>query len=203
MSDSSTSVTIVLGTTSALKLQAIKGAFASAATQIGHELGVASPAFVFVTTNTKSGVNEQPFGWEETIKGANNRTKHAIELAGTEQKPRFVVAIENGVVDLPANGANYYMDIGWAILTDMSTGLQYVSSSTSLSVPSELVEAAKAKGFDKCTIGDVLHERNPTISTKDPHFSLLGGLMSRTPLMEQAVSSCIGQWLFAASSSSH
>lgn len=198
MSDHASTVNIVLGTTSALKLQAIKNAFTSALPQIGRELGAGPIEFAFVTTNTKSQVNEQPFGWEETIRGANNRTKHAIELAGLEAKPRFVVAIENGVVEIPANGTNYYMDIGWVILTDMSTSKQFFSSSTSLPVPSELFEAAKAKGLDKCTIGDILHARDPSISTKDPHLSLLGGLMSRVPLMEQAVSACIGQWLHSA-----
>jgi len=197
MAEQNCTVNVLLGTTSALKMEAAKGAFAAAQQQIGRELGIASPEFVFISTNTKSQVNEQPMGWEETIRGANNRTKHAIELAGTKAKPRFVVAIENGVVDLPANGSNYFMDIGWVILTDMVTNSQFVSSSTSLSVPAELVEDAKLKGFDTFTIGDVLHERDPSISKKDPHYSLLGGLMSRVPLMEQAVSCCIGQWMYS------
>lgn len=195
----SDAIYIVLSTTSALKIEAIKGAFATAQKQIAHELGVnaSSLEFVFLTASTKSQVNEQPMGWEETIRGANNRTKHAIELVAGHNKPRFVVAIENGIVEILANADNKFMDVGWVILTDMLTERQFVSSTTSVSIPSESVEMAKHKGLGTFTVGDVLHERNPSISPKDPHLSLLGGLMSRVPLMEQAVLSCIGQWMYS------
>jgi non-canonical (house-cleaning) NTP pyrophosphatase len=198
MSHSKNTVTVVLGTTSALKLQAIKGAFATASTEIGKIVGMPDAEFVFIPTAAKSEVNEQPVGWEETIKGANNRARNALTLAGSEVKPRFVVAIENGAVEVPANGANYYMDVGWAVLNDLETNQQYVSSSTSLSVPFEVIEATRQAGFDTTTIGDVMHSRNPSISTKDPHSSLLGGVMTRVPLLEQAVLSCIGQWIYAS-----
>jgi non-canonical (house-cleaning) NTP pyrophosphatase len=195
-------INIVLGTGSALKIQAIKNAFASAKEKLAVELVDGSPIkFKFFTTNAKSGINEQPIGWEETIKGANNRASNALTLVKSDLKPRAVVAIENGVVDLPANGEHYYMDIGWVVLNDLKTNKQYVSSSTSLSVPAEVVEAAKEKSFKTTTIGDILHERDASISTKDPHSTLLGGVMTRIPLMQQAVLSCLGQWIFALQSS--
>lgn len=184
-----------------MKLHAIQGAFEAAKAKLLPLLSEGPANFVFVPTSANSNVNEQPIGWEEIIKGANNRMANALAIANTEAVPRIAVVIENGMVELPANGANYFMDIGWVILRDLNTNAQYYSSSTSLSIPAELLEAVKEKGADKFTIGDVLHAQDASISPKDPHSALLGGLVSRVPLMEQAVLSCIGQWMYDLTSS--
>lgn len=200
---SPTTVTIVLGTASALKLKAIQNAFNEAKESLGKVLGIQSLTFEFETTTAKSGVNEQPYGWEEIIKGANNRVKNALEICKDKSKARVVVTCENGVVELPANGPDYYMDIGWVVLLDVATNKQYVSSSTSVSIPAEVVQEVKQIGMTQKTIGDVMHKHDSSVSTKDPHHKLMGGLMNRVPLMQQAVSAAIGQWMCALKEQSH
>jgi non-canonical (house-cleaning) NTP pyrophosphatase len=190
-------ISLVVGTTSAIKLAAIRSAFAKASAAIGPLFQAESVQLDLISTAAKSEINEQPIGWEETIKGANNRAKNALTLAPAETKPRLVIAVENGCVELPANGPNYFMDIGWVILRDLNINKDFVSSSTSLTVPGELLESLKDVGGPKVsTIGDVLHARDSSIPTKDPHSVLLGGVLERTAMLEQALLSCIGQWIY-------
>jgi non-canonical (house-cleaning) NTP pyrophosphatase len=59
--------------------------------------------------------------------------------------------------------------------------------------------AAKAKGFDKVTVGDILAEKHGAVCNKnDPHLFLTAGHLSRIPMMEQAVICALGQSLFNA-----
>lgn len=191
------SLVVVLGTTSALKLSAIKQAFVSKQTKIFEALHLSAEAkFEFVPTAAASEINEQPFGYEEIIKGATNRASNALKLAKIEpSKPRIVIAIENGVIEVPTGAQPLYMDIGWVVMKDLETGAQYNSSSTGVLIPTEVWEETKKLGFEKKTIGDAMHARDPTISTKDPHTALLGYVLTRTDMMEQAVVACIGQWI--------
>lgn len=194
MASGSLKLTLVLGTSSVLKIRAVKGAFSSAREKLAAALGASQIDLDLVTTNPSSGVNEQPFGWEEIILGANNRTRNALKMIAADVTPRLSVAIENGVVPVTANGPDFYMDIAWVILNDLKTGKQYATCSTGVTIPAEIVKKAQ-EDFKHTTIGDVLHSKDSSISAKDPHSTLLGGVMTRVPLMEQAILTCMGQWI--------
>lgn len=196
MSSDAQVLNIIMGTTSVLKTEAVKSAFEQGREVFEKQFKTDKMVFKITGTNVKSGVNEQPIGWKEIITGANNRAKNALDMIGSEVKPRLVVAIENGIIEIPENGPGYWMDIAWVALIDVNTGKKYNASSTSVHVPTEVVEATISNDPKKFTIGDLLHARDPSISKKEPHSSLLANITTRVSLMQQAVLSCVGQWIF-------
>lgn len=182
-----------------LKTEAVKLAFEQGNAVVAKHFGLDRFDFKLVGANSKSGVNEQPIGWAEIIKGANNRVASAIDLMAAQAKPSLVITIENGAVQVPENGPGYWMDIAWVVLYDPKTKLKFNASSTSICVPTDVMEATIKKNPKKFTLGDVLHAKDPSISKKEPHSALLAGVLTRVPLMQQAVLSCIGQWIYALS----
>lgn len=196
MSSSSDTFLIGLGSTSVLKTEAVNAAFEQGSAVVAKQLGVDRFEYKVVGVNSKSEVNEQPIGWAEIIKGANNRVKNAIGLLKEKGSPRLVITIENGAVNVPENGPDYWMDLAWVVLLDTKTDRKFSASSTSVHVPAEIMEKTIKKGPSKFTLGDVLHATDPSISKKEPHSSLLASVLTRVPLMQQAVLSCIGQWVY-------
>lgn len=202
MSSSTDAFLIGLGSTSVLKTEAVRAAFEQGSAAVAKQFELEKFEFKVVGVNAKSEINEQPIGWAEIIKGANNRVKNAIGLLKEKGSPRLVITIENGAVQVPENGPDYWMDLAWVILLDTKTSRKFSASSTSIHVPTEIMEATIKKGPSKFTLGDVLHASDPSISKKEPHSSLLANVLTRVPLMQQAVLSCIGQWLYDLSKQS-
>lgn len=189
---------IVFATESPLKKEAIQGAFVAVKEKLAAALITRGDIrFQFVGANAKSGVNSQPIGWEETITGANNRASNALSLVTLETPARAVIAIENGIVYLSVDGVGYNMDISWVVLNDLETGKRYVANSTGIPFPSGAIQTARELGLDSTTVGEVLSAFDDSISSTDPHSSLLGGVLGRVQLMEQAVKACFGQWIVA------
>jgi inosine/xanthosine triphosphatase len=79
-----TTIKVAVGTESAIKIRALKAAFAS----FGYEAEISG-------AKTESGVNVQPVGLDEMETGARNRAQRAKER---NPEARFYVGIENGLV---------------------------------------------------------------------------------------------------------
>ncbi len=94
------SVIVHLGSNRECKVDATKKAF-----------GLFFSAVEAVPCEVASGVRSQPFGAEETEKGALNRARAALEASSSRAKPtttphaeQFCVGIENGVIQVGDDG---------------------------------------------------------------------------------------------------
>lgn len=121
-----------------------------------------------------SGVNSQPFGFDEIYAGAYNRAIGAHSAAGDIVS----IGIENGIVPLQRPGASIeYFDTAVIVVID-EQGTDFVSTSPAIRFPNYYVEKAKAEGFATTTAGSIIaHELGG--STSDPHATITLGAVSR------------------------
>lgn len=182
--------TILVATQSKSKLEAVLTAFLAFT-------GAGSDLMQTKGVKVHSGVREQPYGHIETLQGAQNRLKAALEEA---QKLAiawdFAVSIESGIVPIEC-GAVFgdqvaYYDIGWVIVKHKESGAQAVVPSCGVCFPREAVAVARETGFDT-TAGDAMVEQGTIRNTKDPHRDLTGGAVSRAALLGQAILVALGQ----------
>lgn len=107
--DSTTNnITVSIGTKSDIKLNATKRAFASA---------FPNAHITILTCDAQSKINDQPVGFQETMRGAYNRlqsTKHQ------HHKSDFFVAIENGIIKTGVSAAEW-IDLAWVIVEDSNS----------------------------------------------------------------------------------
>lgn len=148
-----------------------------------------------------SGVSEQPYTQEETIRGAANRLD-----AARSAKPGadFYVAIQSGLseVTVPtraedAAGAGHvelrFMDIGWVLLERAGSGARAVAPSAGVEIPQADVAFARARGLEGKTAGAVVSERVGLLDTQDPHGWLTAGRRPREALLGEALAIALGQ----------
>jgi non-canonical (house-cleaning) NTP pyrophosphatase len=126
-------INVAVGTTSAIKIEAIQAAFESffsSSSLIGS-----STRQVLIRVHaygTSSGVNEQPYGLSETLTGAINRLDDCKRLNSEccpESSMNYFVAIENGLIEAAAGGSSWAFDVGIIAIEEETTGRRAVSSS--------------------------------------------------------------------------
>jgi len=167
---------IKLGSTSAHKLEALK----EACVRIGIEVEIAgSPA--------ESKINAQPYGFDETYKGAMNRARNTQ----LENSQATAVGIENGIVPI----GDRFVDLAVVVVLT-SDGQSFVGTSAGIEFPKETVEEARKRGFETTTAGDVMAETMGASKT-DPHSTLTGGKVSRKEILVEAVSAVLSRALSA------
>lgn len=156
----------VLGSTSLTKVKAVRAALSeihSAATL--HQVSVASL------------VAMQPVGVEETLRGARHRARQAQAL----QPGAYAIGIENGIRQRDGRWED------WAIVVLISPeGKEFVAESVAIPFPTEAVEVARSRGFDRTTVGAVLHEQYGA-DQQDPHTFLTNGVHSRADLLRETL----------------
>ncbi len=86
---------IIVGSQSPIKLEAVR--------ETVLELGILVDV---VGVNVSSGVNVQPYGYDEIMRGAQNRAAVALGVHG-DQDTAATIGIENGVVER----GNKYFDV--------------------------------------------------------------------------------------------
>lgn len=145
---------IALGSTSAIKIQAVQAAL----TTLGCEA-------VIMPVKAASGVPEQPFD-DQTMLGAMNRARQAAQQVG-----RFdlALAIESGIYSQDGR----YFDR--AVVVALLPSGDFVSVlSDAVEFPADAVQETLARGTDVWTCGKVLAEWQRVEKHDDPHFSLVG-----------------------------
>lgn len=175
-------IVIKLGSQSELKIQATRLAFAAEASRMPGQ-----PQIEIFAIKAASEVNEQPFGYEETLRGARNR------LANTKKDPSaaaatFVVTIENGILQFsdPNTTKPSYIDMPFVIVENLLTGKQYFTTGCGMPLSSDLVEEAQRRGFDKFHVGMLIYEKyGDQCNKNDPHSFLTAGRLSRVEMMVQ------------------
>ena len=158
--------TIVLASTSALKIEACRRAF---------------PGDTIIPVKSSSGINEQPLG-DETLQGARNRLRHA-----REQFPdaSYFVSIENGIFEEDAR----YVDRA-VVTVESAAGQVQVTLSDGVEFPGASVEEARSRGFETWTVGRVMQEQGVVKQHDDPHLDLSG--RSRVEYIDEAVRRAAG-----------
>lgn len=153
---------IAIGTTSDLKVRALKNALAKL--EIEGEIA---------PLKTESGVSNQPFGYKETTKGAMNRATAAFE----KEAPDLALGIENGVVEIEGN----YFDIACVcIKTNQDISISY---SAGHPTPQWIIDEIKETNTE---YGHIT-QRLSGDSEKDPLKYFSDGKIKREEVLSQAI----------------
>jgi non-canonical (house-cleaning) NTP pyrophosphatase len=159
---------IVLGSQSIIKEEAVRQAL--------RDLGVTDARLVCVPVSSQ--VNEQPFGFEETHRGACNRVQQAATLVPDAD---MAIAIESGLFE-EYPGSFFDRAI---VVVQLPDGRSFTQTSERVLFPTDAVEEVRRRGEATWTIGKILQERGSVQSHNDPHLSLVG--RSRTAFIKDAV----------------
>ena len=179
-----TQLNIAVSSMSAVKVDAVREVFSSHFKQKPEQ--ESSPIIVTVEGySAKSGVNEQPVGNEETMKGAKNRMVDMLQQINT--KTDLSVSIENGIMEISGT----WYDVGW-ILVETKSGRSCFVPTAGVPFPSDVVVETLAVGVDKTTVGSVLMSSGVVFNNQDPHSDLTNKMTSRTELLQQALRIAIG-----------
>jgi len=175
---------ILVCSTSEIKIGAVRNALA--------QIGLPVDAHAVRSIDVDSEVPPQPFGAEETARGAWNRAL-TVHVAHPDC---LIVAIENGirkvVSDLPGV-APAYVDVAVVAIAvpDAAPGLANASVvSRAVPVPADLVEASRAQAF-QVTCGALESRRTPGAAPGDPHVVWSRGTTSRREILSEAVVSAL------------
>lgn len=128
-----------------------------------------------------SGVDEQPVGKPEMIRGALNRV-----LTAWESDPRYEVyfGIENGIA-LLGDSEDRWVDFAVCAMFVPEWGVFQFVESDKCQFPIEAVEATRIKGFSLHTVGKTMAEMGIVENHADPHFELCG--VHRQQMLEEAI----------------
>lgn len=149
-------------------------------------------ADVTAVENVESGINEQPEGFYETLKGAMNRAHMAMMLSEQNGQPRDVyLAVENGIWQDDQESAWIDQAVVMALIPSQSLCLWEISAG--VEYPAGAVALARSRGFTRTTVGQVLFEMGKVSDPKDPHKDL--GPNSRTEILKVAFKSLLSKVL--------
>lgn len=154
---------IVIGTTSELKIRALKKA-----------LGKLNIDCDVISVKTESGVSNQPFGYEETTKGAKNRTVEAFK----KQDSDIALGVESGLIEIEGN----YFDIA-CVYAKTLDGIS-ISYSCGYFVPNWIVDEIKKENTELGYITQRLSGGDPE---KDGIKYFSGDKIKREELLSQAI----------------
>jgi inosine/xanthosine triphosphatase len=119
---------IAIGTTSKLKVHALEEAL--------DKLDIKEKV---LATKTNSGISNQPFGYDEIIKGAKNRAQIVLK----EFDADIGVGVENGLVEI---GENYF-DIA-CIFLSTKDGETSTAFSSAILMPKWIIDEIKEKNTE-------------------------------------------------------
>ncbi|MFA6269833.1 MAG: inosine/xanthosine triphosphatase [Candidatus Paceibacterota bacterium] len=154
---------IAVGTTSGLKVRALKNALDN----IQIEANV-------LPVKADSGISKQPFGYGEMIIGAKNRAQQALDETSSD----FTVGIENGLVEIEGN----YFDIA-CIYIKTKANDESITFSSGISIPDWVIEEIK----ERDTEGGEITKRLSGDSEKDTGKYFSGGMIKREDILSQAI----------------
>lgn len=169
-------IKVIVGSKSEHKLLAVKRAFADL--KVDAEV---------IGVDTKSGVNEQPFGMHETSWGALNRAKKSITTREAEGAT-MTLGIESGLLTM----AGCVLDV--AVIALVVEGQEILGTSPGVPFERQDYETASRKGFETNTIGQAMAERLGSSAT-DPTTQLTGGRYTRADQICEGVKVVLSRWL--------
>lgn len=128
----------------------------------------------------KSHVPKQPEGDAEAYTGALNRAEYGRQLFRDEEAATTIfLGIENSVREVRLRRSPPICLDSAFICAFLGTSPQPLfAATTPIEFPHEDYLAARARGFDRCTVGDFIAKRTDC-DPADPHSCLTQGLISR------------------------
>ncbi len=139
--------------------------------------------------DSQSGVNSQPFGYDETRRGAAQRIASIADQTKSVDNP-IVVSIENGV--RYSEDEKCYYDFVHVILKHGE--MEFSHTQDCCKVPTEIMNAI-SKDSAQCfqeTWGDVAKRMNLAKEANNPHQEKFFGGISRTEYLFRALSKTLG-----------
>jgi inosine/xanthosine triphosphatase len=171
---SSKAYVIILGMTIAIAIGSTNPVKVAATDAI---LGKAFPTATFRAVAVASGVQEQPWGDDQTRTGAFNRATRALEITGAT----FGVGLEGGVVDTSVG----LMTCAWCAIVD-GTGKVGYGGGVHILLPAPVATALRRQG-ELGPAMDVLVNEHNTKQGRGAVGILTNGLSSRQAAYEQLV----------------
>lgn len=183
-------VRVAVGSTSPAKLRAVNAALEIA--HEGHVGAVPKTEFRFevVGVAAASGVPDQPWGEEQTRKGALNRARAALEARPDAE---LALGIEAGVSEEPGWPL---WTFAWIVVLDRD-GRRGAARSATFAVPNGLADGVRS-GLE---LGDALDTAYGLTRAKDGPGAvgvLTAGLIDRPELYRTAVLLALMPWLVPA-----
>lgn len=154
---------IAIGTTSELKIRALKKALEKF--KFENEI---------ISIKTESGVSNQPFGFEETTKGAKNRVMSIVEKENAD----IAVAVESGLIQI---GGSYF-DIA-CVYIKTKEGDESFAYSSGYFVPEWMIQEIKENNTE---LGFITQRLSGDLD-KDPLRYFSNGQIKREELLSQAI----------------
>lgn len=167
---------VIVGSTNPVKRGAVAEVLARAGVTV-EVRGVSVP----------SGVSDQPFGDDETIRGARARALAA--LAATPQA-QLAVGLEGGCVELPDGGLR---TCAWAVAVDVS-GREGIGGSLAMPLPPDVARLVRG-GAELGYAMDAVSGGTDTKSNAGAVGILTAGLIDRQRAYESLVTYALAPWL--------
>lgn len=157
---------IVVGSTSEIKIQAVKEAF--------MRLNVDAEV---IGVKAASDVSEQPFN-DETLHGAENRIRNARKL---NQNGDFYIAIENGIF----KEGSAFFDRAIVLIETKNRKRYIFKSKDAAPIDERYIKETEQIGFNKATVSKVMQLHGIVKQHDDPHIDLIG--KKRKNILEETV----------------
>lgn len=154
---------IAIGTTSGLKVRALKDALE----KLNVEVEVLS-------IKTNSGIADQPFGYEEIIKGATTRAESSLNKLGAD----IGVGVENGLVEI---GKNYF-DVACVVIKSKGRD-ESIAFSPAILMPEWIIKKIKEENTE---VGEITRALSGD-TEKDGFKYFTNGLITREEALSQAL----------------
>lgn len=162
---------VVIGSTNPVKMQAARDGFAAM---------FPAQAFTFESIDAASGVSHQPFGDEETRRGAMQRARHA-----RQQMPdaAYAVGIEGGVLPLP--DSDELLAFAWVVI--LGPGRVGQAKSGAFVLPQEITRLIRAEGLELGEADDRVFGKQDSKRRNGSIGLLTGDALTRTGFYAPAV----------------
>ncbi len=160
--------TVVVGSHNPVKVEAVREAFAHV---------FPDDEFIFIPCSAASGVPDQPFGSEETKRGARNRA----EDCRLKNEGDFFVGLEGGIEE---EGEEYWA-AAWMCMIDREGTYGYGKTSSFLLPPrmAELIKEGKEQGH----AADIAFETNNSKQEGGTVGILTKGIITRKDFYRDAL----------------
>ncbi|RXI98599.1 DUF84 family protein [Anaerobacillus alkaliphilus] len=155
-------------------------------TKVAAVEGVLGSSFEIVALDVPSEVSEQPFGDEETIRGAVNRAKACLKSVNVD----FAIGLEGGVTETEYG----LMVINWGALVDYK-GNVFIASGARAVLPGE-VSAEINHGKTLGQAMDVYTKRNGVSKKEGAMGIITNGRLNRDEMFAHVIKVLIGQYDF-------
>mmetsp|Transcript_29305 Transcript_29305/g.47039 ORF Transcript_29305/g.47039 Transcript_29305/m.47039 type:complete len:226 (-) Transcript_29305:140-817(-) len=147
------SLVVVVGSTNPCKIKACERAFKACFPSVN--------AIRLIPVKAKSGVSDQPMTDEETLKGAKNRAKNALQAIRKETKEDslidFSVGLEGGL-NLGEDGDSLVCH-AWMCVLCAKTGKASVARTASFMIPPQVTDLIRNKNMELGEADDVVFKR--------------------------------------------